>query len=91
MFARQIPGTGDKRAGQRALWQGSNRRVSVGNCRAEVNEKTAFPGGTGDPWKVPEKGRTCSESGHAVVGQVCVVIWLGDLTLPWTAVASSIK
>lgn len=82
----------------------------MGNCRAEVNEKTAFPGGTGDPWKVPEKGRTCSESGHAasqrgvlsrnahrhytgpaVVGQVCVVIWLGDLTLPWTAVASSIK
>lgn len=25
----------------------------MGNCRAEMNEKTAFPGGTGDPWKVP--------------------------------------
>lgn len=29
----------------------------MGNWRAEVNEKTAFPGGTGDPWKVLEMGR----------------------------------
>lgn len=29
----------------------------MGSCRAEVNEKPASPGGTGEPQKVPEQER----------------------------------